>query len=306
MYFFGYGHRYIEAVRDFYRLTGPTPLLPRFAMGNWWSRYYRYTQDGYLALMDRFKREGIPFTTSVIDMDWHRVDDVDPKYGSGWTGYSWNRELFPDPPAFLADLHRRGLRTTLNVHPRDGVRAFEDAYPEVAKRVGIDPATEENVEFDLTNPDFVDAYFDMHHRMEAEGVDFWWLDWQQGGVTRQKGLDPLWMLNHMHYLDSGRGGNWPLTFSRYAGPGSHRYPVGFSGDTIVTQNRSPSSRSSPPPLPTSGMAGGATTSAATCSATATKSWRPAGTSSARSARSTDCIRPTRRSPARSRGTSTVT
>lgn len=129
LYFFGYGHRYIEAVRDFYRLTGPTPLLPRFAMGNWWSRYYRYTQDGYLALMDRFKREGIPFTTSVIDMDWHRVDDVDPKYGSGWTGYSWNRELFPDPPAFLADLHRRGLRTTLNVHPRDGVRAFEDAYP---------------------------------------------------------------------------------------------------------------------------------------------------------------------------------
>ena len=234
LYFFGYGHRYIEAVRDFYRLTGPTPLLPRFAMGNWWSRYYRYTQDGYLALMDRFKREGIPFTTSVIDMDWHRVDDVDPKYGSGWTGYSWNRELFPDPPAFLADLHRRGLRTTLNVHPRDGVRAFEDAYPEVAKRVGIDPATEENVEFDLTNPDFVDAYFDMHHRMEAEGVDFWWLDWQQGGVTDIPGLDPLWMLNHMHYLDSGRGGNWPLTFSRYAGPGSHRYPVGFSGDTIVT------------------------------------------------------------------------
>ena len=25
-----------------------------------------------------------------------------------------------------------------------------------------------------------------------------------------------------------------LTFSRYAGPGSHRYPVGFSGDSIVT------------------------------------------------------------------------
>ncbi|MDU8950729.1 MAG: glycoside hydrolase family 31 protein, partial [Bifidobacterium sp.] len=70
--------------------------------------------------------------------------------------------------------------------------------------------------------------------MEAEGVDFWWLDWQQGGVTRQPGLDPLWVLNHLHYLDSGRDGNWALTFSRYAGPGSHRYPVGFSGDTIVT------------------------------------------------------------------------
>ncbi|MGG7076179.1 TIM-barrel domain-containing protein [Bifidobacterium sp. YIT 13610] len=276
-YFFGYGRRYTEAVQDFYKLAGPTPLLPRFALGNWWSRYYRYTQDEYLQLMDRFKREGIPFTTSVIDMDWHRVDDVDPKYGSGWTGYSWDKQLFPDHEAFLRDLHERGLKATLNVHPRDGVRAFEDDYEAVAKRVGIDPATEEAVEFDLTNPDFVSAYFDMHHRMEAEGVDFWWLDWQQGGVTRQPGLDPLWVLNHLHYLDSGRyetssernvnencecekcaesgardehemhveqskrnvscterNNRWPLTFSRYAGPGSHRYPVGFSGDTIVT------------------------------------------------------------------------
>ncbi len=233
-YFFGYGRRYTEAVQDFYKLAGPTPLLPRFTLGNWWSRYYRYTQDEYVQLMDRFKREGIPFTTSVIDMDWHRVDDIDPKYGSGWTGYSWNKQLFPDHKAFLHDLHERGLKATLNVHPRDGVRAFEDDYEAVAKRVGIDPATEEAVEFDLTNPDFVSAYFDMHHRMEADGVDFWWLDWQQGGVTRQLGLDPLWVLNHLHYLDSGRDGNWALTFSRYAGPGSHRYPVGFSGDTIVT------------------------------------------------------------------------
>lgn len=234
LYFFGYGHRYIEAVQDFYKLAGPTPLLPRYSLGNWWSRYYRYHQAEYLQLMDRFKKEGIPFSTAVIDMDWHRVDDVDPKYGSGWTGYSWNRELFPDHVRFLNDLHKKGLKTTLNVHPRDGVRAFEDAYPKAAERVGIDPASGDAVEFDLTDPDFVDAYFDMHHDMEDEGVDFWWIDWQQGGVTRQPGLDPLWALNHMHYLDSGRDGRWPLTFSRYAGPGSHRYPVGFSGDTVVT------------------------------------------------------------------------
>ena len=234
LYFFGYAHRYIEAVQDFYRLTGPQPLLPRFAFGNWWSRYYRYTQSEYLALMDRFKREGIPFTTSVIDMDWHLVDGIDPKYGSGWTGYTWNSDLFPDHVAFLDELHRKGLKTTLNVHPRDGIRAFESAYPKAARRMGVDPASGENLEFDLTDPDYMDAYFAMHHDLEAEGVDFWWLDWQQGGVTRQPGLDPLWILNHMHYLDSGRDGRWPLTFSRYAGPGSHRYPVGFSGDTVIT------------------------------------------------------------------------
>lgn len=234
IYFFGYGRRYREAVRDFQKLSGPAPLLPRFALGNWWSRYYRYSQDEYLDLMDRFKAEGIPFTTSVIDMDWHLVDDVDPRFGSGWTGYTWNRKLFPDHRAFLEGLHDRGLKTTLNVHPRDGIRAFEEPYAKAAATVGVDAEAQEPVEFDLTNPRFVRAYFDMHHDLETEGVDFWWLDWQQGGVTRQPGLDPLWVLNHLHYLDSGRDGRWPLTFSRFAGPGSQRYPVGFSGDTVVT------------------------------------------------------------------------
>ncbi len=234
LYFFGHGHRYADAVADFCRLSGRSPLLPRYALGNWWSRFHRYTSEEYVALMDRFKSEGIPFTTSVIDMDWHLVDDVDPKYGSGWTGYTWNRKLIPDPQRFLGDLHERGCHVSLNVHPRDGIRAFEDCYPSAAKTMGISPDSGEPVEFDLTDPRFVRAYFDMHHDLEADGVDFWWIDWQQGGVTRQPGLDPLWVLNHMHYCDSARDGRWPLILSRFAGPGSQRYPVGFSGDTIVT------------------------------------------------------------------------
>ena len=234
LYFFGHGHRYADAVSDFCRLSGRSPLLPRYALGNWWSRFHRYTSEEYVALMDRFKSEGIPFTTSVIDMDWHLVDDVDPRFGSGWTGYTWNRKLIPDPQRFLGDLHERGCHVSLNVHPRDGIRAFEDCYPSAAKTMGIPPDSGEPVEFDLTDPRFVRAYFDMHHDLEAEGVDFWWIDWQQGGVTRQPGLDPLWALNHMHYCDSARDGRWPLILSRFAGPGSQRYPVGFSGDTIVT------------------------------------------------------------------------
>ena len=52
--------------------------------------------------LDRFEAEGLPFSVAVVDMDWH-VTDVDPELGSGWTGYTWDRELFPDPEAFLAD-----------------------------------------------------------------------------------------------------------------------------------------------------------------------------------------------------------
>ena len=50
---------------DFYKLCGSTPLLPRFALGNWWSRFYRYTQEEYLNLMDRFASEEIPLSAAT-------------------------------------------------------------------------------------------------------------------------------------------------------------------------------------------------------------------------------------------------
>ena len=234
IYFFGYGREYIACLKDFYKLCGRPPMLPRFALGNWWSRYHKYTEETYMALMDRFQEERVPFSVAVIDMDWHLVD-IDPKYGSGWTGYTWNREFFPDPERFLSRLHERGMHTTLNVHPADGVQAHEEMYPQMAQAMGVNAGSEEPVSFDIGNPKFLEAYFTiLHHPHEKEGVDFWWIDWQQGTSSGVEGLDPLWMLNHYHFLDSGRNGKRPMTFSRYAGPGSHRYPVGFSGDTAVT------------------------------------------------------------------------
>lgn len=155
LYVFAYGHDYPAALQAFYAVSGPTPLLPRFALGNWWSRYHRYTADSYLALMNRFQREGIPFSVSVIDMDWHLVDvaDLDPDHGSGWTGYTWNRDLFPAPEKFLQRLHELGLRVTLNVHPADGVRSFEDAYPAMAAELGTEPG--EPIAFDVTDESFL-------------------------------------------------------------------------------------------------------------------------------------------------------
>lgn len=234
LYFFGYGVDVRGALRDFFRLTGPSPILPRWSLGNWWSRYHRYSAAEYVALMDRFTTAGVPLAVAVLDMDWHLVD-IDPALGSGWTGYTWDPELFADPQAFLADLRDRHLHVTLNVHPADGVRRHEQAYADVARDLGLDPGHGTEIGFDISSREFVRAYLTrLHHPHEDLGVDFWWLDWQSGTHTRVPGLDPLWMLNRVHYLDSGRDGRRPLILSRYAGLGSHRYPVGFSGDTVTT------------------------------------------------------------------------
>ena len=234
IYFFGYLWAFQEELRDYYRLTGPCPMIPRFALGNWWSRYYRYTEGSYLELMNEFRKRQIPLSVAVIDMDWH-LSKADPKYGSTWTGYTWDRTLFPDPKRFLTALKDLGLKSTLNLHPADGVRAFEDAYPAFADYMGVDRENEEPVQFDAADPKQFRGLFETVLRpLEEEGVDFWWLDWQQAGGTSDRRFDPLFMLNHYFYQENARKGRYPLTFSRYAGPGSHRYPIGFSGDTFMT------------------------------------------------------------------------
>jgi len=256
MYFFGYGYDYIKAVQDLYRLTGIPPMLPAYALGNWWSRYYPYKQEEYLELMDRFKEKDIPFTVGVVDMDWHLVkipieyhDENDPLESNGWTGYTWNKELFPDYKQFLKELEKRNIKTALNLHPHAGVRRFDDMYEEMAKACGVDPSTGKRIPFDILSPEFMSNYFDiLHHPYEEDGVNFWWMDWQQGQSydwiheanqdgkmqNERESLNPLWMLNHLHIIDISRDGKRPMFFSRYCGPGSHRYPVGFSGDTIIT------------------------------------------------------------------------
>ncbi|WP_374686016.1 TIM-barrel domain-containing protein [Promineifilum sp.] len=233
LYFFGYGRAYNDALRDYMAVSGPTPLLPRWVLGNWWSRYWAYSDAELRALMAEFRAHEVPLSVCIIDMDWHLVNVGEGV--SGWTGYTWNNEYFPDPPDFLRWLRGEGLRTALNLHPALGIRPHESAYREMCARLGLDPEMGADIPFDIANPDFTGPYFEvLHHPQEAIGVDFWWMDWQQGTQTSVGGLDPLWWLNHLHFYDLARDGKRPFVFSRWGGLGNHRYPIGFSGDSVVS------------------------------------------------------------------------
>ncbi len=240
LYFFGYGHDYTGCLQDYLRISGRVPMVPRYALGNWWSRYWNYRQDELRDLMLEFREKEIPLSVCIIDMDWHITETGNAS--SGWTGYTWNREQWPDPYGFIAWLHEQGLRTAMNLHPADGIWPHEAQYEEMARCMGQDPSSGEPVHFDLAEPRFVEGYFEiLHHPLEAEGVDFWWLDWQQGQrMIHSKQpvaevMDPLWWLNHLHFYDLARdGAKRPFIFSRWGGLGCQRYPIGFSGDSWVT------------------------------------------------------------------------
>jgi alpha-glucosidase (family GH31 glycosyl hydrolase) len=240
-YFFGYGHDYKLALYDFTRLAGKIPLPPRFAFGAWWSRYWSYTDDEFNKLIQEFHTHDTPLDVLVMDIDWHPTfnevagnNQLDASgHRLGWTGYSWNKLLFPDPDQFLAGVHQQGLKATLNIHPASGVQPWEDRYSEMARAMGVDPATKKYIPFDITNQNFAASYLKyMIHPLERQGINFFWLDWQQEDTTSVSGLNPTWWLNYVFFSDQERERKRALLFHRWGGLGNHRYQIGFSGDTV--------------------------------------------------------------------------
>ena len=232
-YFLAYGHDYKAALRDFTLFAGKMPLPPRYAFGYWWSRYWAYSDKELRTLVKNFRAYDIPLDVLVIDMDWHYTDGD----RGGWTGWSWNRTLFPDPAKFLRWLDGEGIRSTFNLHPADGVRCGEDSYADVARDMGIDPASKQTVPWVSSDKKFIRSIFRrILTPMERDGVDFWWLDWQQQPTDPAvEGLSNTWWLNYVFFSDMEKNRDVrPMLYHRWGGLGNHRYQIGFSGDAVIS------------------------------------------------------------------------
>lgn len=227
-YFLGYGDDYKSGLYDFTQIAGKIPMVPRYALGYWWSRYWSYSDNEMRDLVSNFKRYHIPLDVLVVDMDWHK---------KGWTGWTWNKTLFPDPEGFLGWTNRVHLKTTLNLHPADGVAPYEDAYDQFAKNMKFDTTGRKAVPFVASDKDYMTNLFKVVLQpMENKGVDFWWLDWQQWPNDKKiSSLSNTWWLNYVFYTEMERNRQTrPMLYHRWGGLGNHRYQIGFSGDSYIS------------------------------------------------------------------------
>ena len=239
MYIFCYGKDYQKCLQSLCDVSGKIPLPPRFAFGSWYSRHAMYTSEDYRNIVKEYDEQKYPLDVLVWDMEWH---DRKGNKGVGhcgtlgWTGWNWNRELLPDAEELLHEMREKGLHIALNVHPADGVRNHDFCYEDFMKAIGESTEGERIVPFQAGSKKYMDAYFKYAHEpFEKEGVDIWWVDWQQDYiypfVSGVPGLKHWPWLNKLYYEYTDRPERRGLSLARWGGLGDQKHPLEFSGDT---------------------------------------------------------------------------
>ncbi len=229
IYLFAYNKDFGLCLKDYFDLTGRPPLLPRYALGNWWSKNYSYKEEEIIKLLNKFDRNEIPISVLLLDKDWH-IRNIDGKTNLT-TGFNFNKELIPSPVDFVSKIHSLGVRVGLNVDPTQGIMPHEEAYVKAASY--MEQPDNKTIPFNVYNAKFRAVYFNLLiHPLENIGIDFFWNDYYN-----KKDDVSLWLLNHYHFFDAGRNDSKrSMLMGRNAIKGGHRYGVLYSGRTKVSWN----------------------------------------------------------------------
>ncbi|MDD2435527.1 MAG: glycoside hydrolase family 31 protein, partial [Bacilli bacterium] len=226
IYLFVYLKDFELCLKDYFMITGFPALLPRYALGNWWSRNIVYNDNDLKELITNFERKEIPVSVLLLDKDWHvRTHDGDNHLK---TGFTWNKEFFRAPYEMIAYIHSKGIRIGLNINPMEGLRSIDEYYEKA--RTYLEADANGVIPFNILNPRFVDTYLKLFiHPLDNLDIDFFWIDYFE-----KNKLDDLWLLKHYHFYDMMRNyKRRPMVLGYNSLIAPHRYPVLYSGKTIV-------------------------------------------------------------------------
>lgn len=227
-YLFIYKRDFGLCLRDYFRLTGFSPLIPRYALGVWWNKDEDYNSDNVKELVTQFNRNEIPLSIILLGKKWHikartKTKDLD-------TGFTFNSDLISDPNELVKYLHERGVRIGLNINPTDGIMPHEEQYANFARMMG--QTDNKIIPFNALDKNFINAYLNtVIKALDDKGIDFYWIDYYKNGLLRY-----LSALNYYHFNYGKNTKKRGLILSRNPLVASHRYPIHYSGETIVSWN----------------------------------------------------------------------
>jgi hypothetical protein len=231
---FLHGLDFLGALQDFFYSSGNPALPPRYALGSMFTRWFNFDTESVTSLVEEFESRSFPLDAWIFDMNWHQFGP--------WGSFTWNRDSYPHLQDLLSWMQSKKLPIGANFHEHDGISTAEETYKQVCAALNRTPG--ENIPFDLYNKTYALAQEDISvwaisTQGQKQGIDFSWIDYQQGEVdhfqqTTIPNLNPTITLNALRSsLQKRHGHNLrSLIVARWGGLGSHRYPVGFSGDQL--------------------------------------------------------------------------
>jgi alpha-D-xyloside xylohydrolase len=177
-YYFFYGPSIDAVIAGYRRITGTAPMMPRWAFGFWQSRERYRTQQESLDVLDGFRKRRIPIDVIVQDWQYWKLDS--------WGSHEFDRERFPDPDAWIAQIHD-------TYHARLMISIWGKYYPgtanfEAMHKAGFlfEPPLERKLKDWLGFPyTFFDPFGAPARRMFWDqvntalfrrGIDAWWMD----------------------------------------------------------------------------------------------------------------------------------
>lgn len=164
IYYLGYGNDYKKAISDYTKIAGKIPLPPDYVFGYWYSKYSAYSADDYRRIMSEIKDNKIPADVMILDMDWHwNVGNGQSGDKGGWTGWSWNTNLIPNPKGLLRDIHDNNFKIALNLHPADGINKNESPVYFAAMNSELNGKylndKKDNISWSIDYTDFTKSFF---------------------------------------------------------------------------------------------------------------------------------------------------
>lgn len=226
IYLFMYNDDFNLAINDYYKLTGYPTMIPRYVLGNWWCRDLSYTTNDILELVTHFEKKEIPLAVLLLDQDWHirKLQDNSELV----TGYTFNKNLIPNPQELIAYLHSKDIRVGLQFNPVQGIYPHEEHYQEIASYFNI--PDNKIILFDPLNRVLLDSIYKiMLSPLNKLGVDFFWNDTKPNEIDN-KGL---WSLNESLYTNSCINNKRNIILARNGLIATHRYPITYTGRTLV-------------------------------------------------------------------------
>ncbi|MFT4924643.1 MAG: oligosaccharide 4-alpha-D-glucosyltransferase [Phenylobacterium sp.] len=174
------GDSYPQLIKNYVAVTGKQPLPPRWAFGNYASRFGYRTEQEVRDTVNKFKSEDFPLDALVLDLYWFGPD-IKGHMGN----LEWDKKAFPTPKKMIADLQAQGVNTIMITEPfvLSTSTKFEDAVANKALVNNVAGKTE-RFDFYFGNTGLIDVFnangsnwfsqtYDMLYQ---QGVTGWWGD----------------------------------------------------------------------------------------------------------------------------------